>query len=252
MPNPVIAHRLLAAGSGVLGDRAAQFSGLTKLTAPNGGAFSPANGTDLTVAFWISLDEAIGAAAWEVLNVAGAAAGTDGWYAYIEGTSQDIGMGYSNGTTYNNLTTLTLTANTWYFIVCRWNNDASPVLEMTVYDTTQLLTSVSTGGNGFINIASPQPLNIGGGVDGQTWLRGRMDKVGIWTRAFAGGEAVTLWNNGLGLNGSDLASAGLLSDLVAWYDLNERSGSASWSDFLGVRDATATGNVLSVPKAGLF
>ena len=252
MPNPLITHRVLSAsGGGVLSDRAAQFGGMTKVTAQNGGAFAPPNSTGLTVAFWISLDEAIGASAWEVLNVAGAAVETDGWYAYVEGTTQKIGMGYSNGVSYNNLTPLALTENTWYMILCYWDNDASPNLTMDVYDTTALINSFSTAGNGFINVASPQPLNIGGGVGGQAWMKGRLDKVGIWLGNKSSSSA-TIWNNGAGLTGNQLAPAGLLSDLAGWYDLDERSGAATWADFLGAHDAAATGNVLSVPRSGQF
>lgn len=254
MPTPLIARRLLGGGNTSLGDRAAQFSGTTKLSVPNTGDFSPASQVPWTVAFWFAMDQDNGADAWEVLNVAGAAVGSDGWFTYVEGTTRRLAMGYSNGTSYSFFAPAgaALSTSTWYFAICHWTqHPVTPLLLMDLWTTSAGPGSFSTSGSGQINV-STQPLNIGGGVGGQVWSRARLDKVGIWNRAFSGGEGPALWNNGLGLTGSELASVGLTSGLVDYYDLDQRSGTATWTSLSGSNNATATGNVISVPRAGLF
>src|SRR5215203_5589748 len=84
---------------------AAQFTGTTKIQAPNtGGVFNPAFGTDLSVYFWITVDAFPVSGNAEVLNVAGGTVGTDGWFVFLPSTgTQFLSMGSSNGVGYSNL-----------------------------------------------------------------------------------------------------------------------------------------------------
>lgn len=233
------------------GDRAAQFAGAEKLTVTPGNPFSPANGTDWSICLWIALDNAILATNWEVLNTVGGSAAVDGWFVFVEATTQKIAHGYCDGTNYSFLATHPLALGAWYFVHFTINNDASPHLDMTVWDTTQLINSFSTGSTGFINPAN-QALKIGGGLVSQQWMKGRLDKIGIWSRPLTGSEPQDLWNGGAGLTGVAVSGSGLLTGLVDYYDLDEGTGAATWRSLLGTHNAAATGTVVSVPRAGQF
>jgi hypothetical protein len=244
-------RRLPASGGGGETDFAAQFAGAEKLVAANAGAFSPANGTDWTVGFWFVIDEFPVAGVHEICNVTGNALALDGWFVFVD-SAQTLAMGYSNGAGYQVLAPATIDAATWYFCKLHWNNDASPSLNMSLYDTESSINSWGAGTTGFINIATPQPLNLGGGIAPQAWMRGRIDKWGCWARNFAGGEEADLWAAGAGLTGEQVDAHGTLSDYVAYYDLDELTGAATWPDQGGNHPATATGTVVRVPKAGQF
>lgn len=254
MPNIIQARRL--AGPGVLSDRAAQFQGNEKLSVPNDGSFSPPGNVDLHVIFWFAIDTFPAAGVHEIMNVSGNAVGLDGWFIFTDATNHRLSIGSSDGVSYGAMefTVAPLTAGTWYMASCLWDNSGGGAgYEIDLYNTGGLIGSNTAAGN-FINPTSSQPLNIGGGVSGQAWMKGRIDKVGIWRRLT--GDPVNqtvVFNSGLGLTGSQVYSnASLTSGLVAWYDLDQRSGSPLWRDFAGNHIAVSTGNVLSVPKAGSF
>jgi len=233
----------------ILGDRAAQFDGSNKVSAANSGAFSPAPLTPWSVVFHLYLDADIGATDWAIVNVASGVLATDGWFFFVQTGTQKIGMGHSDGAGLHFLIPHVLIKQTWYMIVGTWDQAAvGPTMAMDVY-TGASHNSYSTGTTDtYINNASPQPLNIGGAVGGLTWVHGRLDKVGFWTRTLP--DQGTLWNGGVGLKGTELPAAGMTGSLVDYYDLDEATGSTTWRSLFGTHNATATGTVVSVPPAG--
>jgi len=251
-----VVRRAAAVGLLGAGDRAAQFNGSTKVSAANTGDFSPPGNTDLFVAFWLAMDDLSGASGLELINVAGAAVATDGWFVYVNAANDRLAMGSSDGTGYSSLefSLQALTAATWYMGFAWWDNSGgAATYTLDLYSTSAHIGSNSAAGR-FINVASPQPLNIGGGVGGQTWAQCRLDKVGIWR--LPSGQSPdqgALWNNGAGLTGAAVqAHATLPTGLVDYYDLDEATGSTTWRSVLGTHNATATGTVVSVPPAGQF
>jgi hypothetical protein len=58
----------------------------------------------------------------------------------------------------------------------------------------------------------------------EEFFDGAVDSFGIWARALSAGDATTLYNSGNGVVYSDL-SAGMKTNLISWYDLDEVSGS---------------------------
>lgn len=241
-------------------DRAADFGGSSKLSAPNNGVFNPAFGTDLYVVFWFSIDTLPGAGVnYEMVNTAVGDVTKDGWFCFLNGTTNFFSIGSSTGTAYGTLgfSAQAIVANKWYMAACSWDNHSGTgAYIITLYDTAGLINSNSTGAPGFINTANPQPLNIGGhGNPAFAWVHGRIDKLGIWKRTAIQGSpsANTLWNSGVGLQGSQvLADPNLPIGLTAWYDLNEATGSGIWRDITGAHDMNATGTVVSVPPSGQF
>lgn len=243
-------------GGGGQGDRAAQFDGTNRLTAPNtGGVFSVAGNTDLHVVFWFVVDTFPTSGADEIMNVTGNNVTKDGWFTYVT-SAQRLAMGSCDGAGYGflvNTSTLLSTAH-WYFAHCWWDNSGGAAnYTMSLYDTGALLSSVSTGGL-FINNAIPQPLNMGGGIAPQTWLKGRMDKVGIWGLPNPSPlDGTGIWNSGAGLTGAELVALPAYdTGRLGWWDLDEQTGAMVWSELGGLYDAIPTGTVVSVPPAGEF
>lgn len=249
-------RRLALVPGGGGGDRAAQFDGSNKLSATNGGVFSPPGNVDLYVLFWFVIDAFPVSGNHEIVNVAGGTLGTDGWFVFTDATNHYLNIGTSDGAGYSTIafSAQALITNKWYMAGCSWDNSGGAAgYEIDLWDTGGLLGSNSSGGR-FINNSNPQPLNIGGGVGGQAWMNGRIDKLGIWNR-LAGNpvDGTALWNSGAGMVGSDvLAHPTLSSGLVAFYDLDQATGTLTWPDVGGTHPATATGTVVSVPRAGQF
>lgn len=249
--------KLLLFGCGTRGgamDFAAQFTGDDKLVAANAGAFSPGANEKLTVAFWFALDALPSGASLELANLNTGVANNDSWFVFVQDVTNRPGMGYTDGTGgfFFLVPAVTLAVDTWYFIVCEWDNNADCDLAMRLYDTEAVINSFSNAGTNPSNATAVGDLNLGGGAAGQAGLTGRMDKAGLWMRKFAGAEADDLWNNGAGLTGAAVDAHGTLNDYLAYYDYDRNTGAVTWPDHGGNFNATATGTVIRVPRAGQF
>lgn len=255
MPSPVRYQRIRSGGA--LTDRSASFDGLANLSAANGGTFTPANNVDWSVCFWFMPTELTNDTYYQLLGTRTGTVGTEGWFAQIHGFPGDKGVnfGYSDGAAYRTLINdidATFVINTWYMFAGIIDNDVTPVLSSEIWDTADLVQAVTTGGTNFINTSATSTLQIGSALAGSglTPFKGRIDKVGIWNRELVAGEPEALHNSGEGLRYSQLTS-GLLANLVAWYDLDEKTGAVRWRDSLGTSHAFAQGLILSRPRAGI-
>jgi len=92
--------------------------------------------------------------------------------------------------------TVTLTIGTWYFISATWDTGGT----MTLYlNGSSVATNTSTG---TYSLSMTPRLTIG------TWwdsplsgtLKGKVDEVGIWSRALSSSEITELYNSGTGLS----------------------------------------------------
>lgn len=237
------------------GDRAAQFAGEEKLSITNDGTFNPPGNTDLHLGYWFCLDDLPESGVYEMVNTTGGVITADCWFTFVAASDGWFRMGCTDGSGYTDLPVEhVIQVGQWYYAGCWWDNSGVEAnLTLTLWDTSDLLGSVTTAGR-FLRQGNPQPVNIGGGIDGQQWTVGRFDKVGIWTRAAGSPVDLTAaWNNGFGLTGEQVQAHGTLAaGLLAYYDLDEDTGAATWPDATGDHDATATGTVVSVPRAGFL
>jgi hypothetical protein len=238
--------------SPVVTDKAAQFSGTTKLVRANtGGIFNPPLGTDLVVSFWLCFDTLPTSGAAEIVNVSGGGlVGKDGWFVFLPAATKFLSFGCSDGSGYASLGLASaLSAGTWYFASLFWDNSGGEAtFAGTLYSCAGVLNSSSVSGR-FINAGDPQPLNIGGGVGLQQNSICRIDKLGIWriVAPASGPPAAAMWNGGAGRTYSQVVAAGLDSGLTAYYDCDQATGAATWPDGTGAYNATASGTVVSVP-----
>ncbi len=244
-----VARRWLTTQAGLGGDFSAAFTGTARLSAANtAGRFNPAHSVALTVAAFVYPTELTPGTYYPYVRVAGTSAAADGWYIQRGGAANLFQVGYSNGTNYFNVDSTAATLNTWHFLVGTWfNTGASPTIEIRVYGPLGNLADTTNTGTGFVNASATVDLVLGGGLQSG---EAHIDKVGIWSRALAGGEADTLWNGGEGLTGSALAGAGLTTNLLYYWDLDEMTGTPTWPAFSGGVSLTQTGTVSQAARAG--
>lgn len=230
-------------------DRAAQFASAHYLAHTNAGEYSVAAGTDLTVDLWFCFDSLPGGAYEKIAGTEGGAAATDGWFLQRDGTSGKVQFGYSNGSSYQQLATITPSTGVWYHGTFKYDH-TTPVLLAVVQDTTTVLFSGSVGATGAMNV-STQPFRLGAGVAAVSPLSGRLDSICVMNRLLTGGD-MDLYNGGAGRTFSDLGGA-ILTGMVSFHCLDESTGSSTWVDARNGYNLTQTGgNIVSVPRRGLF
>lgn len=239
-----------------LTDRAGLFPGDVFIQVDNqDGFFVPPGNTNLTVNFWAAFSETP-SVSFEIIKV-GSSPGDvtkEAWGIFLD-TSRNIGMFSCDGLGYSFLIpAFPLQLNKWYMFTCIWDNSGGVAnMEVDVYDTTNILGSFVTGGR-FLNQFNYQPLRIGGIDPPQAGLRGRMDKIGIWKHPdLQGPLGGVLWNNGSGMRGIDvIETVGVQENIAAYYDMDNRTASSTWTDLLGAHNGSANGEIISVPPAGEF
>ena len=236
-------------------DRSAGFDGSTTLLSySSGSAFVPANNTPLTVSLWFSFDTVTAGAYYVLAGVlaATAGAGSDVWYVHRDGTTGLMTMGYSDGTHYHEVGTLSPSVNHWYFGVFAWGNTSSPILTADIWDEGGKINEWFNTLSGFINTGASSPLVVGARAGLSECLAGRIDKLGIWERTITGAEQWALYNGGMGLPGFGVEETSLATGLVDYFDFDDASGAGTWKSLLGTHPLTATGSVVSRPPAGSF
>lgn len=186
-------------------------------------------GVRMTIALWAfpQLN-----ATTQDLAVKGAATTAAREYMVRQDTANKIAFLVSDGATAASAqSTAAMTLNAWNFVVGQ-------------YDGTNVRSSVNNGA--LANAAfstdiqdSTQPFRLGLRGDGLEPYTGTLDVVGIWRRALTTTEISQLYNGGVGMAYRDL-SGSLLTNLVAWFDLDDQGGSgATWVDRAGGNNLTA-------------
>lgn len=111
----------------------------------------------------------------------------------------------------------TCVADTWYFF-CAIHDATANTISLSVNNATAESESHSTGiANGTTRFA----LGVYGAST--SCLDGCLDSIGIWKRAISTAEREAFYNAGAGIRYEDLSS-GNKTSLIAWWDLDERSG----------------------------
>jgi hypothetical protein len=157
-------------------------------------------------------DIAVSLAFWAYIDVR--AAGVQNFVAKYTGTDVEYLVDYSNsvtklrfyvasGTSYANLTNVESTNTppeaTWFFVVCR-HDPTNNKLFISVDDGTPAETAYSAG-----SWDSGSDLWIGSNPD-NSYLGGRMAKVGIWKKLLSDAEETWLYNSGSGRSYDDIVA----------------------------------------------
>ena len=111
-------------------------------------------------------------------------------------------------------------AGSWSFVVLRYTPaNVGTEISVSVNDDTPETAAHSTGlFNGTSRIVlGGSDVSITNSVDG------KLDRFGFWSRPLSNSEVTQLYNAAAGLKYSDL-DAGLKTNLVAYYDLDEATG----------------------------
>jgi hypothetical protein len=238
MPNPV-ARRRMAKGQGV---RAAQFAGSSNqfLTRADNAALSMGAGVTMTLCGWL-YPTSVAAQSQVISKFTGAAAGSE--YTVQLSTAAVAVLRVSDGTTLRSSNGVTLALNQWSFF-------------MGQYDGTNLYASRNAGA--FTAAATGADiqngvlaLRLGTDSNALNGFTGSLSQVGIWKRALTTAEITTLYNGGKGQSYAQLP-AGLLTNLVAYWDLDDAGGSAAtWLDKASTNHLTA-GTGAAAPLATLL
>lgn len=138
------------------------------------------------------------------------------------GTSKfDFFVGYGGGAVASVSSSTTPTTSTWYFVVA-WHDSVANTINIQVNNGATASTAHSNGvanGTNEFRIGRDQVTN---------YHNGRIDSVGVWKKALSANERTYLYNSGQGRLYSEIAGySGLSTSQVAWWELNETSGTRS-------------------------
>lgn len=229
-------HLAQSGGVGVAAGRlgsAADFDGSDDYLEINDNASLSAGDIDLTLACWVYFDSVSG-----VRDIAGkwSSGGFGEYWLDLDSSGRLRWRGGDTGGSHWSVSATTfgaVTTGTWYFVV-GWHDAAANEVGISVNGTTSDTASWSAGAGD-----NERPFRVGAQHGAANPLDGRVDAVAFWKRKLSASEITQLYNSG---NGLDYPFAGSLLDfLVAYYPLDEPSGSAL--DAHGSKDLTESGTV---------
>lgn len=230
--------------AGVYSDGAAHFTAASKqyLTIADTASLSPGTNQPFTICGWIYMDSAHSTSFFGKWS----GAGSGEYLVYSDdGTTLQFIL---NSSAKSLLKTSALSTGAWIF-VCAWYDGTSMYLSV----NDGAATSGDGGSGAGAELSSPFNLgsfgNAGLGGDGYC-LDGREDSVFLTKRVLTAAERTWLYNGGDGRVSADLGTgdgANLNdSSAVAWWDLNEESGTRY--DSIGTNHLTASTTTLISPS----
>ncbi len=189
---------------------AASFDGATQyLTGTNNHVTTETS--DVTFAMWVNIT-AYGAGT--TVFFSNGASNANGTIMQISSAGL-FGIGHNFRVSLNSATTLSLA--TWYHVA----------MTITSGTTQCWVNGVTSGGTTATTPNSAgSDTTIGGSTNSSHvtsgFFNGLVDEVRVYNRAISSDEMIALYNNGLNINNNDINSG----NLVAWWKLDESSGSA--------------------------
>lgn len=167
---------------------------------------------DFTIAGWFYCDD--------VSTTRTIAAKTGGanqeWMIRVQAGGTLYFYYYTPGANSINSTGGAISINTWYHVVVKRE---SGTMSMIISNGTPITRAVS----GTLTVSS-NAFTFGSQSNGVNYHDGRLDSWGLWNgRGLSASEITELYNLGAGLNYAGL-SAGLLSGLTSWWDMDEVTG----------------------------
>jgi hypothetical protein len=214
-------------------DNAASFNGTTQFLSVASNSTLTVTGTSFTYAFWANTPNTSNSM---VISKTSGGDTREFQIGLDTGGLAQFRL-FPDGTFANSRVVLTptssFTANTWNFFVCRYDSSAATI-------------GISVNGGAFTSLGSipaitqtnTNPLNFGVFVNTSGGLNytGQLASVGFWKRALSAGDITSLYNGGRGLTYSGIQGAGLTSNLISYWALNQNSVTA---------DSAPTGNNLT-------
>lgn len=252
MPNPIRRRRRAApvVGSPAPGHAA----GLTAanasyLQAPSSSIFVASHA--IAIAGWVYVTNPASANKQRIISKEANAAGAgDEWQLRINPAVGGLvewiyGYGISSERAISSAGILgpPLPANSWVFVYADLNPGSANTMVLSV--NNQALTYNNFSGDVIHQSGNPITLGADAAADAATLYDGRIDALGVWNRQLTGTEVGTLYNSGSGLRHSTLP-AGLLVNLVAWWDLDGPYADGKWHDAVGTNHLMPHGGVTAV------
>ena len=212
-------------GSAYLAGQSASFSGTNYLERATEAGISPAS-LPLILAGWVYLPTSSG---FQTLVTKGEmSSGNYEWLIYHHAASLGVSVSLkTNAGSWSMSTGAPLSTAAWHHVYVLWKALGS---ELWV-DGTQLATNSSVGGTMSPN--NTYPLRLGAAADGGSPAPNglRLDAWGMWGTGVTV-TAASLYNSGSGKAYANLTS-GDKTGLIAYYNLDEVDGSATWCDWSG-------------------
>jgi hypothetical protein len=219
-------------------------------------ATSPApTAAGFSIACWVRFDTV---AADQILISKWSESGQRDYQLFLAGTGggglPEVAFSVSDQTAIGTVaSTVTLSANTWYFIVCGYDPTAIPGFELFLEVNRGVADFAAWnrndsfwGGAVPFNPDPTLPVRIGANRDSggniSGFLNGRLCLAGIYGKTLSVTERTALYNGGKGLLFSQLGgTAGTLkTGLLAWWDLKETTGTRQ--DSVGSAHLAPTGS----------
>lgn len=198
-----------------LNDRVADFDGTDAFYVSYNNDMSGQN-TDFTVAAWVWCD-ALGANSDFVSKHMNTAWPSPREYRLRRNSSNQFVMTVAAYTTEAEVAAATaVTANTWYHLIGYYNtsnNTVSIVVNNSSPDEAAGIAPIKYNGD----------VHIGRANESSGYHNGRIASVGFWRRLLSADERRSLYNQGRRIMYADL-SDNLKTNLVAWWNLDEESG----------------------------
>jgi hypothetical protein len=224
-------------------DNAASFNGTNQFLSIPSNSTLTVTGTSFTYAFWANTPNTSNSM---VISKTSGGDTREFQIGFDTGGLAQFRL-FPDGTSANSRVINTLassfTANTWNFFVCRYDSSAATI-------------GISVNGGAFTSLGSipaitqtnTNPLNFGVFVNTASGLNytGQLASVGFWKRALSAGDITSLYNGGRGLTYSGIQGAGLTSNLISYWALNQNSVTA---DSHGTNTLTNNGTV-TAPSLG--
>src|SRR6185369_4061180 len=188
--------------------------------------------SDYTFAAWVNLNSFQTQST--IIGRGGTSNAAKGYWIYVH-TTGAIRLVLSDGvlaTTYTSTGTISL--GSWAFVVITLNRAGN---------MTFTINNVAAGSNDITaynaDLTVSAVFRLAATSSGTGYIDGRIDDVGVWSRALTSAEATSLFNTGMGLKYAGLTGT-LLTNLVSYWDLDNKVGITA--DSAGTNTLTNNGS----------
>jgi len=218
-------------------DKASSFNGSTQYLSIASNSTLQSGAGSFSFAGWVYFN----AITTQVYFAKGLGGNATEYEFYIQSSGFSFNIGSGTASSEAKFTT-TPVANTWYFVV-GWYDSATQLTNIQINNGT-----VYTGATQIaVPLQSANALNVGSRGGTTFFFNGNMAGWGFWKRKLSANDITTLYNGGIGLTYSGIVSAGLTTNLVSYWALNETTTAASCTraDSFGSNTLTATATGMS-------
>jgi len=212
-------------------DQAATFNGSNQYLSVASNSSLQSGGGSFTFSGWVNLNNL---ATQHIVAKCPVGGGASTEYDIYYGSGLGFTFLVGNGSAIQYAYNSSFNINQWNFFVA-WYDSSSGYVNLqlnngSVIQSPSTISSLLQSTNEF-DIGSRQATS---------YVNGSISGVGFWKRVLTSNERTALYNAGNGLTYSGIQQAGLSSNLVSYWELNETSGASLYYD-----SVTSTGNNLT-------